>query len=235
MGGKPTKAARGKPAKGAAKTTVKTIPPPEITPKKDELVVVLDKTGAVPAAYPVLQFDIKGPPNWLCDVQVARHVSDKFTEGPGLTGSWDKTKAPKDRLAQRTFSSWTNGQKTLKLDGAGKAQYIMPTDWWKDLARLPRKDFADEDFYYRVLAFRDAKSSVVYSTKNGAAPPSMKIHNNLTDFKLTDSGYINGGVKKSVEMKFTVRESNTTDMYTLVQWKIGSTRVWGGTRTYATV
>jgi len=228
MGGKPAKAARGKPKKGPAKTTVKTIPLPEITPKKDDLVVVLGKTGAVPDAYPILQFELKGPPNWLFDVQVARLVSDKFTEGPGLTGSWDKTKAPKDRLSQRTFSSWTNGDTTLKFDGSGKGKYTMPTDWWKDLARLPRKDFRDDDFYYRVLAFKDAKSSVVYSTKNGVAPPSMKIHNNLTDFALTDNGYVSGGTRKSETVQFTVREEHTTEMYTVVQWMTGSNRIWGG-------
>jgi hypothetical protein len=210
-------------------------PSPEITAKKNDLVVVFDKTGSVPAAYPILQFDLIGPPNWLFDVQVSRHDSDKFTAGPGLAGAWDKSKAPKDRLPQRLFSSWTNGDKTLRFDGSGKATYAMPMDWWKDLARLARKDFSDEDFYYRVLAFQDPSGPLGYSTANGAVPPSVKIHNNLVDFKLTDNGYINGGVAKSVDMAFSVHEPNTTGMYTLVQWRIGSNRVWGGGNTYATV
>jgi len=233
---KKVKAGRGKPGKGPAKTTVKTVPPPEITPNKPELVVVLDKAGAVPAKYPILEFDIKGPPGWFYDVQVSRKDADKLTGGPGLTGAWDKTKAPKDRLPQRLFSSWTNGEKTLKLDGSGKAKYKMPLDWWKDLARLPRKDFTTENFYYRVLAFKDAAaSSIVYSTKDKGTPPSMKIHNNLTDFKLTDLGYTSGGLRKPERVEFTVREPDTTDMYTIVQWKSGTNRVWGGAATYSTV
>ena len=231
---KKIKAGKGKPKKGAAKTTIKTVPPPEITPNKPELVVVLDKTGAVPAKYPILEFDIQGPPSWFCDVQVSRKDADKLTAGPGLAGAWDKSKTPKDRLPQRLFSSWTNGEKTLKLDGSGKAKYKMPLDWWKDLARLPRKDFTTEDFYYRVLAFKDAAaSSIVYSTKNTGTPPSVKIHNNLTDFKFTDLGYVSGGLNKSVQTEFIVREADTTEMYTIVQWNIGSNRIWGGGNTYA--
>jgi hypothetical protein len=230
------KAAKGKPGKGPAKTTVNTAPPLEITPNKPELVVVLDKTGVVPAAYPNLVFELKGPPNWLYDVQVARHDANTLTAGPGLTGAWDKSKAPKARLPQRTFSSWTNGENSLKFNGSGKATYTMPLDWWKDLARLPRKDFTSEDFYYRLLAFPDAAaSSIRYTTPNGAAPPSLKIHNNLTDFKTVDLGYTNGGVNQSTRVEFTVREANTTDMYTVVQWLTGTNRVWGGGKTYASL
>jgi hypothetical protein len=208
-------------------------PSPQITPKKDDLVVVLDKTGAPPPAYPILQFELTGPPNWHFDVQVSRHDSDKLTAGPGLAGAWDKSKSPKDRLSQRLFSSWTNGDKSLAFDGSGKATYTMPTDWWKDLARLPRKDFSDEDFYYRVLAFQNPAGLLAYSTANGVAPPSLKIHNNLRDFKLTDIGYTRGGLAKPERVEFTVREANTTDMYTVVQWMQGSSRLWGGTDTYA--
>ena len=230
---KKVKAAKGKPDKGPAKTTVKTVPPPEITPNKPELVVVLDKAGNVPEAHPILTFEIKGPSDWFYDVQVSRHDADKMAGGPGLTGAWDKTKTPKDRLGQRLFSSWTNGEKTLKLDGSGKAKYKMPLDWWKDLARLPLKDFQTEDFYYRVLVFRDAAaSSVVYSTKDKGTPPSLKIHNNLTAFKLTDVGYTGGGVTKPEREEFTVREPNTTEMYTIVQWMQGSFRLWGGSQTF---
>lgn len=225
---KEVKAAKGQPDKGPAKTTVKTVPPPEITPNKPKLVVVLNKAGNVPAKYPILTFEIKGPSEWFYDVQVSRHDADKLAGGPGLAGAWDKTKAPKDRLGQRLFSSWTNGEKALKLDGSGKAVYEMPLDWWKDLARQPLKDFTTEDFYYRVLVFRDAAAgSVVYSTKDKGSPPGLKIRNNLRAFKLTDLGYTDGGMRKPERVQFTVRRPDTTDMYTIVQWAQGSAWVWG--------
>lgn len=226
-------AGKGEPKK-SAKTTVKTVPPPEITPNKPELVVVLDKTGAVPAKYPILEFDIKGPPGWLYEVQVSRKDADKLTSGRGLAGAWDKSKAPKDRLPQRLFSSWTNGEKTLKLDGAGKAKYKMPLDWWKDLARLSKNDFQTDQFYYRVLAFKDAASSIAYSTKDNGTPPSVKIHNNLVGIKLTNLGYSANGLSKPERVEFTVREPDTTEMYTMVQWMQGAFRFWGGADSFST-
>jgi hypothetical protein len=36
-------------------------------------------------------------------------------------------------------------------------------------------------------------------------------------------------------MEFKVREANTTEMYTIVQWKLGTNRIWGGSRTYCVV
>ncbi len=226
-------APKGKPAKGA-KTTVDVVIPVTITPTKVEFVLVLDKTGAAPAAYPILSFEVKGPPGWFYEVQVCRKDASKFTEGPGLTGSWDKTKPPKDRVPVPAFSSWTNGEQALKLDGAGKATYKLPLDWWKDQARQARSAFV-EDYFYRALGFKASGSPPRFSSANGAAAPSVKVHNNLVSLKLTDVGYTNGGIRKPERVEVTVREPNTTDMYTIVQWKSGTNQVWGGTATYSTV
>ena len=230
--GKPVRASRGKGDKGPGKTTVDKTEPVTITPKNAEYVVVLDKTGATPAAYPVLEFQVTGPHGWFFEVQVSRHESNLFTEAPGLTGSWDKSKDWKDRLPQKTFSSWTNGEKTLKLDGSGKGKYTMPLDWWKDQARLPRKDFSDEDFYYRAIAYKDAAGSAPrFSTPNGGTPPSLKIHNNLRDFKASNVGYVDSGGRQQERLEFTVREANTTEMYTIVQWMQGAIQLYSGTTT----
>ena len=226
--GKPVRASRGKGGKGPGKTTVDKTEPVTITPTKAEYVVVLDKTGAVPAAYPVLEFQVTGPHNWFFEVQVSRHESNTFTAAPGLAGSWDKSKDPKDRLPQKTFSSWTNGDKP-KLDGSGKGKYTMPVDWWKDLARLPRKDFGDEDFFFRAIAYKDAGGAAPrFSTPNGGTPPSLKVHNNLRDFKTSTVGFVDAGGRQQQRVEFTVREANTTDMYTIVQWMQGAIKMYNG-------
>lgn len=204
---------------------------PKIKAKQASYVVVLDKSGQLFTGYPILEFEISdGCPNHLIDVQVAKKDAALLSGGPGIANSWDKAKLPKDRITQNAFSSWTNGDTSIKLDGAGKATYKMPLEWWQDLARLPRKDFATMKIHFRVIAFCDAKTA----PENGAVS-SVDVINNLTDFKVVDNGYIGGGAAKSVRMEFTVREANTTEMYTMVQWKIGYTRVWGGGRTYTTV
>ena len=152
------KAAKGK-GSGGGKTTVDTPIPLTITPKKTDYTVVLDKTGATPAAQPILTFDIKGPPNWYFDVQLSRKDSNKLGEGPGLTGAWDSSKTREVRRDTKLFSSWSNGEKTLKLDGSGKASYSAPLEWWKDQARRPRKDFDSEDIFYRVVASADSSGA----------------------------------------------------------------------------
>ena len=198
---------------------------------------MLDKSGNPWTDYPILEFEIKnGPPNHLIDVQVARRHSNALSGGPGLPGAWDKSKSPKDRLWQRAFSSWSNGETSLKLDDKGEATYKMPLDWWKDLARIPWRKFVTTKMYHRVLAFPDAAAkSIVYSTEDGqdASAPHVPIHNNLKDFRVVDLGYVAGGVRKAARVQFTVREAHTTDMYTIVQWMQGSFRMWGGPDTYA--
>jgi hypothetical protein len=198
-----------------------------ITPKKVEYVVVLDKDGNPPAAYPVLEFDITdGPPGYAVDVQVSRDAPGLLTGGPGLKDAWDKSKKPPDRINVQPFSSHTNGD-TITLDGAGKATYKMPLDWWKDQARRPRKDFTTAKMYYRALGSPSKGAAPkVWSTKDGDTAPNVPVHNNLVKFEVVDLGYISGGAKKSVRMEITVRESNTTEMYTIVQWNKGRAEFW---------
>jgi hypothetical protein len=209
-----------------------------ITPKKVEYVVVLDKDGNPPAAYPVLEFDITdGPPGYAVDVQVSRDAPGLLTGGPGLKDAWDKSKQPTDRVPVQPFSSHTNGD-TITLDGAGKATYKMPLDWWKDQARRKRSDFTTAKMYYRALGSPSKGAAPkVWSTKDGDTAPNVPVHNNLVDFKVVDNGYIDGGITKSIRMEFTVREAGTTEMYTFVQWMQGSFRQFptgGGAVTYPT-
>src|SRR5258706_14195031 len=101
------KASKGKPDKGGGKNTVDKVIPLTIVPKKADYTVVLDKTGATPATFPILTFDITGPPNWYFDVQLSRKDSNTLGEGPGLTGAWDSTKTREIRRVTKLFSSWS--------------------------------------------------------------------------------------------------------------------------------
>lgn len=213
----------------------------KITPNKREYTVVLTKAGAEHASHPLLGFSLEGPPGWLFDVQLSRHQANALTGGPGLAGAWDSTKPAADRVVQSLFSSWTNGQKTLKFDAGGKATYKMPLDWWKDQARRKRTDFTTEQFYYRVLVFPDAAAAfIARSIRDGQTPPNVTLRNNLTNFQFTNSGYVldvpGNKAKNPVSFKYTVREANTADMYTFVQWKKGFAKyTTGGVDTYGTV
>jgi hypothetical protein len=161
-------------------------------------------------------------------VQVCRKLPLAFTEGPGLTGSWDKTKAPIACRPVDAFSSWTNGERTLNLDATGKATYKLPLDWWKDQARQVRRSFI-EDYFYRALAFKDASGGAPrFSSANSQPAPSVKVHNNLVSFIVTDA-YTPTGEEKTARVELTVREPHTKDMYTIVQWIIGGSRVSGPT------
>lgn len=197
---------------------------PKIKAKQASYTVVLDKSGNVWAGYPILEFEITdGCPNHYIDIQVAKKDAGLLSGGPGLANAWDKTKLPKDRITQQAYSSWTNGEQALKLDGAGKATYKMPLDWWKDLARQPRNIFITMPVHFRVLAFCDPSTAPLNSSIS-----KVDVLNNLVDFKLTDGGYIRpyAGTVKNIETKFTVRETGTTEMYTIVQWNIGTTKIW---------
>lgn len=216
-----------------------------ITPKQVSYVVVLNKTGALFAAYPILDFDITdGPPGYAVDVQISRDVPGLLTGGPGLKNTWDKSKQPVDRIKQQAFSSYTNGDTGLVLDRSGKASYKMPLDWWRDQARRARKNFTTAKIYYRALGSPSAGAApTVWSTKDGDTAPNVPIHNNLVNARVIENpinnGYTGTGENKQVDMEFTVREANTTEMYTIVQWKKGTNEVWPrttpGTPRYATV
>lgn len=201
---------------------------------KKEYVAVLDKNGAVPVKYPILEFRItNGPPNHYYDVQVARRYSKLLSGGPGLTDAWDQTKKVKDRIWLRPFSSWSNGQRSLRLDANGKATYRMPLEWWRDLPRLPLDKFVTTTMYYRVLAFSNAFAGSFEATTNDAShgsAPSVKIRNNLTQFRVYKLRYhkdLNtaGRWRRFARIEFKVREDDTTSMYNMVQWKKGG-RVW---------
>lgn len=215
-----------------------------IVPKQANYVVVLDKFGDPPTAYPILEFDIKGPPNYIVDVQVSRDAPALLTGGPGLTNAWDKNQPPEARITQLAFSSWTNGDQGIILDASGKATYGMPLNWWKDLARLPLEDFGTANIRYRAVAWPgNSATPTAWSTKDGAIAPKILVRSNLLTFELIESGanqviYASGATdfidwgyndderRKFVLMKFTVREANTTEMYTIVQWKTGSSQNW---------
>jgi hypothetical protein len=233
------KAPKGHPAHGASKTTVNRIIPVTITPVAREYTVVLDPTGAPRATYPILSFDVTGPPGWLYEVQVA-HSDLPFTESPGLKWSWAGDKNPDHRWRDLTFSSWSNGEKGLKLDGDGKARYTMPLEWWKDQARQYIEDFQDDEYIYRAVGFEDSSGAKArFSTPNGKHPPTVTLHNNLVDFVQTvdqdmDSYYYTGDgahAYKKVSNRIKVRARDTWDMYCLVQWFRGraATKSFDGT------
>ncbi len=193
----------------------------EIKPLKVAYTVVLDKNGLTYGAYDILEFEVTGPPNYLIDIQLSKGDAALFTNGLGIVNSWDQSKLPKDRINVKTFSSWTNGDTTLRLNGSGKTNYKVPLDWWRDLARQPLSSFNTMTLYMKVLAVKKATDTVLAS-----AISDVTILNNLESFRINDFGYINGGTKKSMNMVFTVREPNTTDMYTFVQWKKGGRKNW---------
>lgn len=192
--------------------------------------VVLDSSGIAPAAHAILEFQISdGPPGLRYDVQVQRSASSGLTGGPGLANSWEASQGRAIRAGKTVFSSWSNGQRSLRLDGSGNATYAMPLEWWRDLARIPRASFDSFDMHYKVVAFRDG------ATRPCASSPvsTVSVRNNLERFRVLESGsgrgYISGGTRYSVRMEFTVREPNTTDMYTIVQWMQGHFKIWQGT------
>ncbi len=212
------------------KTCPKCKKKPKIKAKKASYVVVLDKTGNLKSGYPILEFEITdGCPNYYIDIQVAKGDSSLLSGGPGIAGAWDSSKPAKDRIKQKAFSSWTYGQTSLRLDGSGKATYKMPLEWWRDLARQPLNTFTTQKIYFRVVSACDATAT----STNDSSISNIEVHNNLTDFQVNFKGYTGGGHTHNEEVKFTVREANTTEMYTIVQWDLGSNRVWGGTKTYA--
>jgi hypothetical protein len=195
-----------------------------ITAVKAAYTVVLDKTGNPTAAFPVLEFNLtNGPPNHLFDVQLSRTGSAP-AGGPGIGGSWVEADGRDTRMSRKVFSSWSNGQHTLRLDGAGNGSFKMPLEWWRDQARQKRSDFTEFTYQCRAVAFKDGPTPVC----SEAPTVSVKVQNNLVDFKLTDNGYTGTGDRKSIRMEFKVREANTTEMYTFVQWMQGAFKQWSG-------
>jgi hypothetical protein len=196
----------------------------QIAATKAEYTVVLDKDGAAPAAFPILGFSItKGPPNHLFDVQLSRDGAGSFTGGPGLANSWVQADGRDARMNRHVFSSWANGQKTLKLDGSGNATFAMPLEWWRDQARQKRADFTNFTYTFRVVAFKAAATPVCAFS----AASSVVLHNNLVKFQVVNTGYT--PLAHSIRMEFTTKEANTSAMYTMVQWMQGSFKEWSGT------
>jgi hypothetical protein len=221
-----------KPNNVVAKTTVNTKLPLAIHSKQFEYIVVLTKSGDARPSYPILGFDIAGPAGWFFDVQVSSGNFAGFIQGPGIKSSWFEKENPIYRLHHADFSSWTNGDQTLHLDGSGRGSYNMPLEWWKDQARRPLKEFVDENYYYRVVAFKDASGTGPrFSTPTGKTPRSVTVHNNLVSFMQTTSGDyddrygVNATAEKPVSMQIEVREPNTWDMYCMVQWIMGDGRL----------
>ncbi len=198
-----------------------------IRPAQAAYSVVLDASGNAPGAHPVLELQItNGPPNHLFDVQLSR--GGAMAGGPGLAGSWVQADGRDARVDRAVFSSWSNGQTSLRLDGGGNATYRMPLEWWRDQARQPLSRFTEFTYSLRVIAFPDSGTPVCTDSA-ASATPTVILRNNLVRFRVVDLGYINGGVAKSIRMEFTVREANTTDMFTFVQWMQGYFRHWRGT------
>jgi hypothetical protein len=218
-------APKGKPGDGVSKTTVNRVVPVTIAATASEFVVVLDKSGAARDKFPILSFDVTGPPGWMFEVQVGRKNPSALTEAPGLKDAWDKNKGPLDRVPQTTFSSWTNGETGLTLDGTGKAKYTMPLDWWKDQARQRRKDFTNTPYFFRAVGFQDKSGAGArFSTSNGQKPPSVKVNNNLVSFDVSEKYDPNEPVKNAL-VKITTREDSTWNMYCIVQWVKGENKV----------
>lgn len=198
-----------------------------IEASKDVSTVVLDKAANPTAKFPVLEFKISsGPPNHLFDVQLSRTGSAP-SGGPGLAGSWVEADGRDARMPRKVFSSWSNGQFTLRLDGAGNGNFKMPLEWWRDQARQKRSDFKEFTYQCRAVAFKDGPTAVC----SEAPVVTVKLKNNLVEFKLTNKGYVNGGVNKNEKVEFTVLEAGTTEMYTVVQWLSGSNKLTGGAAT----
>jgi hypothetical protein len=193
------------------------------------LTVVLDGSGNAPGANPILQFQISnGPANHLYDVQLSRGGAGDLTGGPGLAGSWIETDGRDARMNRTKFSSWSNGQTALQLDGSGNATFTLPLEWWRDQARQKRSTFTSFTYSFRVVAFKAGPTPLCVSSADGSASGTVTISNNLLTFQVQDLGYVNGGKTKSILMKFTVKQANTISMYTLVQWKSGGRELWSG-------
>ena len=198
-----------------------------ITPKKLSYVVVLDKNGnPIPPTYPILEFDIVGPPGYAVDIQVSRDDSGSLVGGPGLSGAWDRSKIPGERIKHRAFSSFSDGDKTLVFDSTGYKNYKVPLEWWQDLARLPLQEFGNAALYYRAVASPSfGATPTAWSAKDGAPAQFLTVFSNLMKFEVVGT-YIDVDATKSENMRFTVRQPGTTGMYTLVQWRLGSSKAW---------
>src|SRR5262249_45278578 len=123
------------------------------------------------------------------------------------------------------FSTWSNGENTLTLDGAGKAKYTMPQDWWRDQARQRRKDFTTTPYFFRALAFQDKSGTGArFSTPLGKRPPAVRGHNNLANFDISESYDAREPVKHA-RFTLTTREDDTWRMYCFVQWTKGEVKV----------
>ncbi|MEO8131540.1 MAG: hypothetical protein ABI822_30880, partial [Bryobacteraceae bacterium] len=198
----------------------------KMTAVKATEIVVLDNLGNPLAAHPILEFKITdGPPNHLFDIQLSRTGAATLSGGPGLAGSWVEADGRDARMGRKEFSSWSNGQTALQLDGAGAGTFKMPLEWWRDQARQPLTSFNEFSYSYRVVTFKAGPTPTCAASSVGTA----KLQNNLTGFRVVDLGYVNGGTDKSIRMEGNLREANSNAMFTFVQWKIGGREQYAGT------
>lgn len=210
----------------------------KIKAKQIDYTLVLDKNGEAFAGYPVLEFEITdGEPGYYIDIQVVRKNKSLLTNNRGIVDSWEKSLPLEDRMKKEAFSSWSAGYTTLQLDGSGKQTFEMPLEWWQDIARTPLADFTIMPICFKVSAFQNMDDIVPLVETDSSDKMTVNVHNNLEEFKVVDHGYINGGINKSVSMKFIVKEAGTTEMYTIVQWVKSENPIWDATKnkTYATV
>jgi peptidoglycan/xylan/chitin deacetylase (PgdA/CDA1 family) len=200
----------------------------KIKARKSNYIVML-KEGKEVAAHPILDFEISdGPPNHLIDIQLSCDSAKGLSEGPGLPGSWDKAAQPEDRLGKTIFSSWSNGEKSLKLDRSGKAKYKMPMEWWHDFARTPQGQFDKKIFSYRVLAMDDGVSKPCAKSAPDTDDSAPKVELQKTTLDLTfDDGPdpiltpkildILGDKRNNIKATFFVQGQNAKNYPKLIQ------------------
>jgi hypothetical protein len=142
---------------------------------------------------------------------------------PGLAGAWDGARPVRERRDAARFSSWSNGEQALRLDGSGRTTYTLPLAWWQDQARRALAGFTVDPLHYRVLAFPDPAGTV---TDSAAGRRPVRILNNLVSLVVDQLRYHPDGAmpdvwRRHARIRFTVRERGTTAMYNMVQWKRG--------------
>lgn len=199
-----------------------------ITANRGDYAVVIDDQGNEIASKPILGFQITGgPPNGLIDIQLSVDSAAGLTGGPGLSSPWDSSLPISQRYENGLFSSWSNGDNTLRLDGSGSATYKMPLEWWRDLARVTWVSDT-KSFFYRVISVDDDTTTVTgQSSADGVgSASSVVLRNNLVSFKVVESGYT--GRSKPVTMTLVVLVPNTTNMYSFVQFLQGAQKLWTG-------
>lgn len=216
-----------------------------IAAEADPATIVLKSNGRKHRRFPLLKFEItEGPPGYSYDIHVARGDPNllQADRGGPADGLWNKSNRRRERTASVFYSSWADGHRGT-LDGSGAASFTMPERWWRDMAAIPLTDWDDWNarprnphlkFFYRVIAFDSTDFDRVYSTRDAqcASAPFVTIQNNLLRFRVHRLRYardVGTNVwRRHCRITHYVRERNTTDMYTMVQWKRGGRTTDGG-------